>query len=174
MVEPTIQGRAGKRPTTPAILAATVLGVGWLRPAPGTWGSLAGLPLAWLVVQIPDAAGVPAVVIQAVVASVIFAIGIPICTAASRQLGIKDPGMVVYDEWAAMPFVFLLVPQGNPWIWLAGFGLFRLFDISKPPPIKKLEKLGEGLGVMIDDLMAAVYANVALQLLVRLGPLSAG
>jgi phosphatidylglycerophosphatase A len=159
--------------TTPAILAATVLGVGWLRPAPGTWGSLAGMPLAWLVMQMSGGWGVPTFVYQAIVAGVIFVVGIPICTVACRQLGVKDPGMVVYDEWAAMPFVFLLVPLGNPWVWLAGFGLFRLFDITKPPPIKKLENLGEGLGVMIDDLLAAIFANCALQLIVRFGPLSA-
>lgn len=160
--------------TTPAILAATVLGIGWLKPAPGTWGSLAGLPLAWLVVQIPDVGGLPAILVQVAVTAVIFAIGVPVCTAASRQLGVKDPGMIVYDEWAAMPVVVLLVPQGNAWMWLAAFGLFRLFDITKPPPIKKLENFGDGLGVMIDDLMAAVYANIILQLLVRFGPLSPG
>jgi phosphatidylglycerophosphatase A len=117
---------------------------------------------------------VPAFVPQLVVIAVIFAIGIPICTVACRQLGVKDPGMVVYDEWAVMPLVFLLVPLESPWVWLAGFGLFRLFDISKPPPIKKLENLPEGLGVMVDDLMAAVYANIALQLVVRFGPLAVG
>jgi phosphatidylglycerophosphatase A len=161
-----------KHPRTPAIFAATVMGVGWIPFAPGTWGSLAGLPLAWLVLQIPDALGLPAVVIQTVVAVVIFWIGIPICTIAGRQLGMKDPGLIVYDEWAAMPFVFLLVPLSNPWVWLAGFGLFRLFDITKPPPIKRLENLDDGLGVMADDLLAAFYANIALQLLVRFGPLS--
>ena len=160
--------------TTPAILAATVLGVGYLRPGPGTWGSLAGLPLAWLVMQIPSGWGMPAFVFQAIVSALVFAIGVPICTIACQQLGVKDPGMVVYDEWAVMPLVFLLVPLSSLWVWLAGFGLFRLVDISKPPPIRRMEKLGNGLGVMIDDLMAAVYANVALQLVVRFGPFTVG
>jgi phosphatidylglycerophosphatase A len=153
--------------TTPAILGATVLGVGWLRPAPGTWGSLAGLPLAWLVMQIPSGAGVPAAVYQTICAAAIFLAGIPICTAAASELRKKDPGEIVYDELAAMPFVFLLVPLSSAWIWLAGFALFRLFDIVKPPPIKRFERLRDGLGVMADDVVAAFYANIALQILVR-------
>ena len=164
-----------KQRSTPAIWLATVGGVGWIPFAPGTWGSAAGVPLAWLVMQIPDWLGMPAPAIQAVVMAAIFLVGIPICTIAANQMGLgKDPGQIVYDEFAVMPVVFFLVPLGNPWLWLAGFGLFRVFDILKPPPIKRLEKFGDGLGVMIDDLMAAVYANVALQLLVRFGPLAPG
>ena len=164
-----------QRRSTPAIWLATVAGTGWIPFAPGTWGSAAGVPLAWLMMQIPDWLGVPAPVIQAALMAAVFLVGIPICTVAARQMGLgKDPGQIVYDEFAVMPVVFFLVPLGNPWLWLAGFGLFRVFDILKPPPIKRLEKFDDGLGVMVDDLMAAVYANVVLQLLVRFGPLASG
>lgn len=73
----------------------------------------------------------------------------------------KDPGPVVWDEIATVPLVFLLWPSGITWLWLlVGFGLHRLFDITKPPPCRQLERLPEGLGVMVDDVAAAGYAAI--------------
>ena len=94
-------------------------------------------------------------------------VSIPICTAAARDLGgKKDPGAIVLDEIASLPIVFLAVPWDRPWVILAGFVLHRVFDISKPPPARQLEKLSTGLGIMADDWAAAVYARLALGLLV--------
>jgi len=92
---------------------------------------------------------------------VLLLIGGPLCTWASELFGKKDPGSVVYDEIAAMPLVFLFVPV-TPWTLALSFLWFRLFDILKPWPIRKLEHLPRGWGVMIDDTMAALYAAVCL------------
>jgi phosphatidylglycerophosphatase A len=84
-------------------------------------------------------------------------------TSANRALGSeKDHQAIVWDEIASLPIVFLLVSMANWQIAVAGFALHRLFDISKPPPAKQLERLPEGWGVMADDLMAAIYAGVLL------------
>jgi len=100
---------------------------------------------------------------QVVTIALLILAGIPICHRAAQLLATDDPGSVVYDEIIAMPIVFLAVPLnwGNA---IAGFLLFRLFDISKPPPISQLEKLHGGFGVMADDVMAALYASIALVL----------
>jgi phosphatidylglycerophosphatase A len=93
----------------------------------------------------------------------LFAIGVPLCTAAGRALGgSKDNQAIIYDEIVTTPVVFLIVPLTNWRIALAGFLLHRLFDITKPPPAGRLEGLREGLGVMADDLMAAIYACISL------------
>lgn len=129
--------------------------------APGTFGTLWGLPLVWLLQQIVNPAW------RALAILLICLAGVPICTAAVRRLGnIKDPGCVVLDEIAAMPITFFLIPDRfigvSPLLLaLLGFGLFRLFDITKLPPIKRLERLPDGLGVMADDWLAGVYANLA-------------
>jgi phosphatidylglycerophosphatase A len=98
-----------------------------------------------------------------------------LCTAAVRGLGgKKDPGAVVFDEIASVPIAFLFVPAGqlnNPWVLIAGFVLIRIFDIAKPPPVRQLEKLPDGLGVMADDWAAGIYACAALHLLLWWNPL---
>ncbi len=95
--------------------------------------------------------------------------GIPLCTAAGRALGgKKDDQAIIWDEIASMPIVFLLTPLSGWIVGLVGFGLHRLFDIWKPSPARQLERLPDGLGVMADDWVAAVYACLALNLLVRL------
>jgi phosphatidylglycerophosphatase A len=143
-----------------AVCLATGLGVCLIAPAPGTVGTaLFGMPLAWVVGQLP---GIGWQVLAIVIA--VF-VGIPLATAANRALGAaKDHQAIVWDEIAAMPIVFLLVPLANWKVALAGFALFRFFDILKPPPARQLERLPEGLGIMADDAMAAVYACAALGL----------
>ena len=90
-------------------------------------------------------------------------VGIPLSTAAGRALGgKKDNQAIVWDEIMSMPIVFLLVPPDGWMTGVAGFALHRLFDITKPPPARQLEYLPDGLGVMADDWVAAVYAAVAL------------
>lgn len=143
---------------SPAAWLATGFGVGLVARAPGTVGACVwGLPLAWAV------SFVPAVGWQGLLIAILFAIGIPICTAAGRALGTKkDNQAIIWDEIVTVPVIFLLVPLTNFKVAAAGFLLHRLFDITKPPPCAQLERLPDGLGVMADDLMAAIYGSAAL------------
>lgn len=133
---------------------ATGLTVGLWVPAPGTFGAaIWGLPLAWAVGQLPG------IVPQICAILALNLIGIPLCTVAGRALGgEKDNQAIIWDEIATMPVVFLLVPLTNWKIALVGFAMHRLMDITKPPPAGQLERLPDGLGVMADDWMAAIYA----------------
>jgi phosphatidylglycerophosphatase A len=106
----------------------------------------------------------------AIVAAICVA-GIPLCTSAARRLGgRKDPGSIVFDEIASVPITFFLIPLNTPWIVVAGFLLHRLFDITKPPPARALERLPEGLGIMADDWIAGLYSNLALHGLIWSNP----
>jgi phosphatidylglycerophosphatase A len=138
----------------PALAIATVFGVGYAPFAPGTFGSAAGLVAWWLVPASAIAQGL------AIVA--IFAIGSWSGGIAERHFGRTDPGHVVIDEVMGMLITLFLNPVG--WLGaLAGFLLFRLFDVIKPWPSNRLEQLHGGIGVMADDGMAAIYANLALR-----------
>ena len=137
-----------------ALLIATTLGVGYAPIAPGTFGSAAGL-LLWAVM--PRAASAHALTIVA-----LFVIGSWSGTVAERHFGRTDPGQVVIDEVMGMLITLFMNPVG----WrgaLLGFLLFRIADVLKPFPANRLEALPGGIGVMADDAMAAVYANVALR-----------
>lgn len=144
-----------------ALLLATGLGIGYIPWAPGTFGSLWGLAFVWGLMHLP-------VIASLVLALFAILLGVPLCGRAAKLLGKVDPGYVVFDEIAAFPIVFASVPAG--WVrfdWqtaLAGFLLFRLFDITKPWPARRLEHLPGGWGVMADDLAAGVYAGGALAL----------
>jgi phosphatidylglycerophosphatase A len=147
-----------KFPQQSAVLLATGFGLGLVAPAPGTVATAVwGLPLAWLVGQLPGVGW------QLLAIGVAVTAGVPMTTSANRTLGSeKDHQSIVWDEIASLPVVFLIVPMLNWRIAVAGFALHRLFDISKPPPAKQLERLPEGWGVMADDLMAAIYAGAVL------------
>ena len=100
--------------------------------------------------------------------ALVVAIGIPAATLEARGCGKKDPSHVVIDEVAGQ----LLTLVACPIVWqalLAGFILFRVFDIVKPPPVRSLERLPEGTGIVVDDLGAGVYALIVLQLLLHFG-----
>ncbi|MGE0386020.1 MAG: phosphatidylglycerophosphatase A [Gammaproteobacteria bacterium] len=143
----------------PRILLATGLGAGLARRAPGTCGTLVALPLYGLLSGLPPAAYV------AVVLS-LFAAGIWVCGHAARELGGRDPGMIVFDEIVGYLATMTLAPPGWGWA-VAGFALFRLFDIAKPWPVSVADaRVHGGLGIMLDDLAAACYAALSLQLLV--------
>jgi len=140
-----------------AIWISTGLGVGLISPAPGTVGGLWGLPLVWLIGQMSPAAQGPTLVI------LVFA-SVAICSVAARVLGgSKDPQAIVLDEIVALPIVFLGTGCKSPAVWVVGFLLFRLFDISKPPPARQAERLHTGWGIVADDCIAAGYAWLALQ-----------
>ena len=136
-------------------------------PAPGTWGSAAGLLWWWLVVEgivRPHGLGHQVAFCLLAVLAAIF-----LCGAAAGLLGRKDPPEVVLDEAACMPLVFLGIPlpAGRELLWvLVGFALFRFLDIAKPLGIRRLQALPSGLGIVADDLSAALLANAALHLLV--------
>ena len=132
---------------------------------PGTVGAIWGLPLAMAMSGLN-------VAIQIVLIAVMVVAGIPVCTAAARRIGRKDPGCIVWDEIATVPMTFLFVASGLMTNWrvmLIGFALHRVFDITKPPPAKRLESLPDGTGIMIDDCVAGVYSCVALHLVLRSG-----
>ena len=147
-----------------AVFLASAGYAGYVPFAPGTIGSLVGLILYagihW--------AHAPLFAELAILA-VVLVVGVWAAGITERHLGLEDPGPVVIDEVAGM--LIPLVLTGVGWSGaVAGFLLFRLFDIVKPYPASKLERLGGGLGIMADDVMAGLYANVALQLLLRLAP----
>ena len=143
-----------------AVWLAVGFGSGWAPKAPGTFGSLVGVAVAWLVGQIPQAG------LQAAVVVGLCLVGIPLINVALPHLGRgKDPGCVVWDEIAALPITFFLLPMTSWLVVVAGFVMFRFFDISKLPPARQLERLPGGLGVMADDWAAAVYSHLALRAL---------
>jgi len=146
-----------------SVWLATGGGVGLVSPAPGTVGGLWGLPLAWAISLLgPTSAQCFGIVIVGLV-------GVALCSRAVRALGgKKDPGAIVMDEIAALPIVYLGVGEKNLVVWLAGWVLFRLFDITKPFPARELEQLPAGWGIMADDWMAAVYACLSLNVLIWL------
>lgn len=146
-----------------ALALATALGVGFVPFAPGTFGSAVGL-LLWYVLPASALA-------QAAAIAVLFAIGSWSSSVAERHFGTSDPGPVVIDEVMGMLITLFLNPVG--WAGACGaFLLFRFADIIKPFPANRLERLRGGLGVMADDAMAAVYANLVLRALMQLGHLA--
>ena len=141
---------------------ATGLGAGLVSPAPGTVGGLWGLPLAY-------ALGGLDAPLQVFLLIGLILLSVAICSVAAQVLGGgKDPQSIVLDEIVALPIVFLGLPGKNLIIWIAGFLLFRLFDIAKPFPVRQVEKLPSGWGIVADDVVAAVYAMLSLRFLMWL------
>ncbi len=131
-------------------------GLGWSRLGPGTVGSLGAIPLAWaLKLAFPHPLAYLAMLI------VVVCFGIWICQQATRILNVEDPGSVVLDEIAAVLLIFAIVPF-TWWTVAAGFILFRILDISKPWPIRVLERLPGGWGIMADDLFAGGGVGLVL------------
>lgn len=142
-----------------ALAVATSLGLGYAPIAPGTFGSLGGLVLWWV---LPHSAGVQLCAIVA-----LFVAGSWSASVSEHHFGATDPSQVVIDEVMGMLVTLWLNPVG----WhgaFVGFVLFRFFDVIKPYPANRLERLHGGVGVMADDAMAAVYANLALKATVLL------
>ncbi len=146
----------------PARFIAFGAGSGLLRPAPGTWGTL----FAWASFG-PVTAGLSGVaVLWAPLGA--FLIGVWACDKAARDMGVADPGGIVWDEVAAFWLVLALLPDSFE-AQLAGFVLFRLFDIVKPQPIRYFDaNLKNGFGVMFDDTLAAFYAVLVVAFWQRL------
>jgi phosphatidylglycerophosphatase A len=151
-----------------ATIVATFFGIGRMRPGPGTWGSGVTV-LLWAAL----ARGLPVSLRTAVAAGLavlVVLIGIPAATRVARASGVKDPQFVVIDEVAGQLIALIAAPL--TWkTFLAGFILFRGFDIVKPPPVRQLEALPEGTGIVLDDVAAGVYAFVVMHLLLHFGVL---
>jgi len=148
----------GLAPWHPAAWLATWLFSGLLPVAPGTWGTLAALPFAWVIAKL---GGGGALVIAALIA---FVVGCWAARVYMRHGGAHDPGAIVIDEVAGLWLTLAVAPVDGR-AYALGFLFFRLFDIVKPWPVSWLDRrVHGGFGVMIDDIAAAVYAAAALWL----------
>ncbi|MDR2737559.1 MAG: phosphatidylglycerophosphatase A [Puniceicoccales bacterium] len=147
------------------VSVATLFGCGRFPIAPGTVGSALGMLLyiAWIRNLAPLAAAI-------LMAFFVFS-AVVICDVAEKEIGEKDPGCIILDEFTAIPICFLgvqrFIHQGAlPWaIPLLGFVLFRFFDVVKPLGIRKVQNLPGGIGIVADDVVAAVYTNIAIILI---------
>jgi phosphatidylglycerophosphatase A len=143
---------------SPVLLLAFGFGSGLSPKAPGTVGTLAAIPLYLLFAKLP-LVGYASVVLLS------FMLGCWLCGEAARRLGVHDFGGIVWDEFVGYWLTMLAAPAG--WLWIAvGFVLFRIFDIWKPWPIRLADKqVHGGLGIMLDDVLAGLYAWLGLQAL---------
>ena len=148
------------------MLLATWFGTGLLPITPGTWGSLAALPFAWAIRSHSGTTGL------AVATVIVSAIGWWAAATVAKASAIEDPGAVVIDEVAAQWLVLLPAPL-DPLAYALAFLLFRIFDICKPWPVRWADRhVKGGLGIMLDDLLAALYAAALLSSLLAIGGVS--
>jgi phosphatidylglycerophosphatase A len=146
--------------TNPIHFFAFGLGSGALPWVPGTWGTLAAVPLYLLLRLLP-------LWLYVLVVLLAIAGGIYICSRTEHDIGVHDHSGIVWDEMCGYWVTMLAAPSGNGWL-MVGFVLFRIFDIWKPWPIRWIDKkIAGGWGIMLDDLLAAIYAWVILQLMVK-------
>jgi len=145
---------------SPANFIALGAGTGLSPKAPGTVGTLLGIPLLLLMPT-----SLPAYLLVVLIA---FALGVYVCGACAKDIGVHDHGGIVWDEVVGYLITMIMVPRTLGWI-VAGFALFRLFDIIKPWPIRVIDqRVHGGLGIMADDVLAALFALVVLQIALRL------
>lgn len=152
-----------RRRTLP-VWVATVAGAGYFPVAPGTVGSAVAVVMvaALDVLPLTDAGRKS---LLALLVMLIFFLGVWAAGQSEKFFGRTDPGHVVIDEVAGQMVAFLLVPHASWKVLLAGFGLFRFFDVTKPFPAGRAERLPGGWGIMLDDVIAGVYALGALAFL---------
>jgi phosphatidylglycerophosphatase A len=148
------------------VLVGTSFGAGLLPIAPGSWASLAALPVAWAIVRLWGVLGL------AGAAGITFALGWWAAATVAKASGIEDPRAIVIDEVAAQWLVLVPAPL-DPLAYALAFLLFRFFDIWKPWPVRWADRhVKGGLGIMLDDLLAAVYAVALLSGLLAIGGVS--
>lgn len=151
--------------THPAHFFALGFGTGLAKQAPGTFGTLMGLPLFLCI-------SVCSLTCQLVIIAAFFSLGIYFCHKTGEALGVADHGSIVWDEIVAMMLVLTATPMDAMW-WGVAFVLFRFFDIWKPAPIRQCDAaIKGGLGVMLDDILAAFYSIICLKGLLWLYPLN--
>jgi phosphatidylglycerophosphatase A len=153
-----------KKKTLWAWLVGTFFGAGLLKPGPGTYGSIAAVLLWYAAAHLLHPSPIALPIGTAIAAAVATLIGIPAATIVARESGRQDPGHVVIDEVAGQFIALIAIPAD--WRHAAlSLLLFRLFDIVKPPPIRQLERLPAGTGIMLDDVAAGCFALAVAQLL---------
>ncbi len=167
-----------KGPFKPALVMVTVFGLGHMRPAPGTWGSLPPPALLMGLALLGVTPGTHPELVNGVLVliAVVFTIACFVQGARAEQaFGGKDPSYVVADETAGQAVALLLLPAiafdslpRTVATLAAGFLLFRIADILKPAPAAQLQAIKGGAGIVIDDLIAGVYANIVLQFVARM------
>ena len=155
---PKIEGLNKTVLTSPVHFLAFGFGSGLAPFAPGTFGTLMAVPLYLVMSKLPLAG-------YLLVTLVVCVVGIWICGRSSEKLGVHDHSGIVWDEFAGYFITMILAPPS--WLWIViGFALFRLFDIWKPWPISFLDKkVHGGMGIMIDDVVAGIFAMICLQAL---------
>ncbi|MGH9595529.1 MAG: phosphatidylglycerophosphatase A family protein [Edaphobacter sp.] len=153
-----------KKKTLWAWLIGTFFGAGLLKPGPGTYGSISAVLLWYAAAHILHPTPTAQAIGTVIAAIAVTLIGIPAATIVARESGREDPGHVVVDEVAGQLIALIAIPAD--WQHAAiSLLLFRLFDILKPPPIRQLEHLPTGTGIMLDDVAAGLFALVVAQLI---------
>lgn len=142
-----------------AWVSATFFGIGFLPGGPGTWASVVTAAVWYVGARGTHATRGAVTVSTLIAATVVLLAGIPAASVAERESGKQDPGYVVIDEVAGQLTALILMPV-EIWHVLMALALFRFFDIVKPPPVRQLERLHGGLGIMVDDVAAGLYALV--------------
>lgn len=145
---------------------ATFFGIGFLRPGSGTWASLP-VALLWIFLE-HHHGGAHFNLYWALFSVVVTLVGVPASTIVARESGVEDPGHVVIDEVSGQSIALAYAPVFGWKYALAAFILFRAFDIIKPPPVRQLERLRAGWGIMMDDVAAGLLALAVLQIGARL------
>ena len=152
-----------KKKTLWAWLIGTFFGAGLLKPGPGTYGSIAAVLLWYAAAHTLHPSPAALAIGTAIAAILATLVGIPAAAIVARESGREDPGHVVIDEVAGQLIALIAIPAD--WRHAAlSLLLFRLFDIFKPPPIRQLERLPAGTGIMLDDVAAGLFALAAAQL----------
>jgi phosphatidylglycerophosphatase A len=140
----------------PAAYISTWFGSGFFPIAPGTAGSLVAVPMAWLVLYVSGPYGSGVLFLATLL---VFGLGVWASEIYSRRAGVTDPKEVVVDEVAGQWLALIFAVPGNLWMFAVGFVLFRIFDIWKPWPANWADKhLAGGWGIMLDDIVAGIYA----------------
>ncbi len=142
----------------PVNCLALGFGTGLAAKAPGTFGTLVGIPLYMVMQSLP-------VLTYGLITMILFLVGIWICDHTTRKLGVHDHPGIVWDEIVGYLVTMIMAPPG--WLWIiTGFILFRIFDILKPWPIKIIDQqISGGFGIMFDDLIAGLFALICMKLL---------
>jgi phosphatidylglycerophosphatase A len=153
-----------KKKTLWAWAVGTFFGAGLLKPGPGTYGSISAVLLWYAAAHILHPSPIALAIGTTIAAIVVISIGIPAATIVARESGREDPGHVVIDEVAGQLIALIAIPAD--WQHAAiSLLLFRAFDILKPPPIRQLERLPGGTGIMLDDVAAGLFALAVAQII---------
>jgi phosphatidylglycerophosphatase A len=156
----TMMATQTRAKTAWAWVAGTFFGIGILPGGPGTWASLATAAVWYFAARATHPSSEWLIVSTFIAAAVVMVVGVPAASIVERESGKQDPGQVVIDEVAGQLTALLFTPV-EVWHVVLAFALFRFFDILKPPPVRQLEQLHGGLGIMVDDVAAGFYALLA-------------